>query len=57
MGDMFKVRASFFAPAPPRSAVCACDPSGTQGASAFNQPVKFDTKSVTDMDGMFEVLT
>ena len=54
---MFKVRASFFAPAPPRSAVCACDPSGTQGASAFNQPVKFDTKSVTDMDGMFEVLT
>lgn len=33
----------------------ACDPSGTQGASAFNQPIKFDTKSVTDMSDMFEV--
>jgi len=26
-----------------------------QGASAFNQPVSFDTSKVTDMKQMFEV--
>ena len=29
--------------------------STRQGASAFNQPLSFDTSSVTDMQGMFEV--
>jgi hypothetical protein len=30
-------------------------PSTRQGASAFNQPLSFDTSSVTDMGYMFDV--
>ena len=35
------------------AAVSPC-PEG-QGASAFNQPLSFDTSSVTNMESMFEV--
>ena len=66
MGQMFEVRASLRALAPnlqsralsparspPRTVCPACDPR--QGATAFNQPLGWDTSSVTNMYGMFDV--
>ena len=45
--------ASRLAPLPPR---IACPPSDSaQGATAFNQPLSFDTSSVTTMYAMFAV--
>ena len=64
--SMFEVRASLRALAPnlqsralsparspPRTVCPACDPR--QGATAFNQPLGWDTSSVTNMYGMFDV--
>jgi hypothetical protein len=44
--------ASRLAPLPPASHAL---PSTRQRASAFNQPLSFDTSSVTTMLGMFQV--
>ena len=43
-------------PNPYTSPRAACPPfNSRQGASVFNQPLSFDTSSVTDMSGMFYV--
>ena len=63
MEEMFKVHAPpiplLLAPTPPRTVCPApCVPVSTrQNAKAFNQPLNFNTSSVTTMDTMFYVCT